>query len=107
MGRHAALFGKRHNLTGARLKAVTFDDAIGEGFSEAERAVVRAVDDLCTHAEVSDAAWDDLRACGFDDAQVLEVAAIVGLYHMIAFIVRTTRVEKEDFALTFEALRNS
>ena len=104
-GVHAALFGKKHNLAGARLKAVTFDDTLGEGFSEQERAVVRAVDDLCERAEVGDAAWNDLRANGFSDAQILEVVAIAGLYHMIVFIVRTTRVEKEDFGLTFEALR--
>jgi 4-carboxymuconolactone decarboxylase len=106
-GVHARLFGKSTGLTGERLRTVTFEDSLDESFGAAERAVVAAVDDLCDLGDVSDASWTALRNAGLSDAQVIEVIALSGLYHMIAFLVRALRVEREEFAQSFEALRTT
>lgn len=107
-GVHAKLFGAKFNLAGERLHSLTFDDKPGELFSTQEQVLIAAVDELCSaSAEIGDANFERMRSAGFSDAQILEVAAVAGLYHVIAFLVRTSRVENETFAMTFDALRRA
>ncbi|MFI7413064.1 carboxymuconolactone decarboxylase family protein [Streptomyces sp. NPDC049627] len=62
------------------------------GWTDVERHLVRAADELNRSAQVSDATWEVL-ADHFGDAELIEVVMVVGQYHMVAFFLNSTGVE--------------
>ncbi|MEU6475086.1 carboxymuconolactone decarboxylase family protein [Streptomyces massasporeus] len=74
-------------------------DRIGEGpqapgWTDLQRYLIRAADELNRDAAMSDATWDGL-AAHFGDAELIEIAMLVGQYHMVAFFLNATGVELE------------
>jgi 4-carboxymuconolactone decarboxylase len=61
-----------------------------EGWSELDRALLRAVDELHHTATITDDTWNVL-AAHLDDLQLIEVPMIVGQYHMTAFFQNALR----------------
>lgn len=59
-----------------------------------ERALLRAVDELCDHAVIGDATWSELAAC-FDSAALLEIVFIVGHYTMLSLVANSAGVQPE------------
>jgi alkylhydroperoxidase family enzyme len=62
------------------------------GWSELDAALLRAVDELHTGADISDATWAVLRA-HYDDVELIEIPVVVGQYHLVAFFNNTMGVE--------------
>lgn len=65
-----------------------------EGWSDHERLLLRAADELHHDAVISDEVWDGLAAT-FDDAQMIEVPMLVGQYHLVGFTLNSLRIRRE------------
>jgi alkylhydroperoxidase family enzyme len=64
------------------------------GWSAAERAVLRATDELHADAFVGDATWAALQA-HFDTEQILDLLFTVGQYQMVSMVLNTLGVQLE------------
>jgi 4-carboxymuconolactone decarboxylase len=71
------------------------EGADAEGWSEPEAALLRAADELHDDSRISDATWERL-AAGYDAEQLIEVAMVVGHYHMVAFALNSFGVELDE-----------
>ena len=66
-----------------------------EGWSEPEAALLRAADELHDDSRISDATWETLSGT-YDTEQLIEIAMVVGHYHMVAFALNSFGVELDD-----------
>ena len=85
-----AVIGLQCDLTADECRAVLRPE-LGPSFSAFERAVVAAVDELCTDDCVSEATWADL-AASWDDGQLTEFLMLAGYYRMIAGFLNSAGV---------------
>jgi alkylhydroperoxidase family enzyme len=65
------------------------------GWSALERALLAAVDELVTDAEVVDATWTVL-ARELDERQLMDVVFTVGAYEVVAMAFRSFRIELDE-----------
>lgn len=87
-GEHVAA-GKAAGLEEADI-ARLIEGAAAAGWSEADRAVVRAAEELHFDAMISDETWAAL-AARMDERQLIELPIVVGHYHMTAFLQNSLR----------------
>ncbi|HEY7267812.1 MAG TPA: carboxymuconolactone decarboxylase family protein [Solirubrobacterales bacterium] len=66
-----------------------------DGWSAHETALLRAADELHRDSRISDDTWEAL-AEAYDDQQLIEVAMVVGHYHMVAFALNSLGVELDE-----------
>jgi alkylhydroperoxidase family enzyme len=93
-GVHAAVFGPQVGLTGSKL-AATVEAAAGDPvWSEREAPLVALADELHDTATVSDDTWSSL-AAHFNNAQVVELVALTGQYHVVSYLANALGVEHE------------
>ena len=64
-------------------------------FTDFERAVIRATEDLVHDRNVSDANWDALKA-EWSEKQLLDFLFTVGCYVMVAGVMRSTGAERQE-----------
>ena len=69
-----------------------------EGWSDAERALLQATDELHQDSFVSDATWAAL-AKHFETQQLLDLIFTVGQYHMVSMALNTLGVQLEEGAI--------
>jgi len=62
-------------------------------FTEFERTVIRATEDLVNDRKISDANWDALKA-EWNEKQLLDFMFTVGCYVMVAGVMRSTGAER-------------
>jgi len=92
---HATTFAERAGIDAAQLRSLVHgnaDDACWSG--AADRAVLRAVDALCTGSDLSDEEWSALVAATGEDG-ALEVLLLCGWYHAISYAARVLRLPLE------------
>ena len=65
------------------------------GWTEHERALLRAADELHDSSSLSDATWAALTR-RYEERQLIEVTILVGQYHLVAFALNSLRVELDD-----------
>lgn len=65
------------------------------GWSAADRAMLRAVDQLYDRQQIDDETWASL-AEGYSEAQLVEIPFVVGQYLMLSMVANATGVELED-----------
>ena len=65
------------------------------GWSDAEAALLRAADELHADARIADDTWSAL-AETYDERQLVEIAMLVGQYHMVAFALNSLGVEQDE-----------
>lgn len=82
--------GKKVGLTSEEIDRVTHGSAAA-GWSDHERAVLRAVEDLIGDHAVSDAAWDEL-AKSWSEKQLIELPGLVGAYVLTAMVYNSLRM---------------
>jgi 4-carboxymuconolactone decarboxylase len=99
-GVHVAFFAGRARLTGEQLRALARGDAKDPAWSDEERLLIRVVDELHDSASVSDEIWNALRA-SFSLEQILELIALVGFYHTIAFFANGLRLPAESWSAPY------
>src|SRR5689334_9758163 len=99
-GVHMAFFADRVKLTPAEVEATRAPDPEATPLAPRERLLLRLVDALHDTAQVSDDLWQALRA-EFTDAQLVELVALTGFYHLIAFATNAFRIPLEPYAARF------
>lgn len=72
-------------------------------FTEFERTVLRATEDLVNDRKISDANWEALRA-EWNEQQMLDFLFTVGCYVMVAGVMRSTGAERQQDLLELAAL---
>jgi alkylhydroperoxidase family enzyme len=65
------------------------------GWSSADSTLLRAADELHRDAKISDSTWAQL-AEDHDERELIELAMLVGHYHMVAFALNSLEVELDE-----------
>jgi 4-carboxymuconolactone decarboxylase len=99
-GVHAALFGERVGLAGERLAATVSGDQRSACWTNAEALLVEFADSLHARSAIADDLWERMRV-NWSEAQLMELAALAGFYHTVAYVIGVARVAREDFAPGF------
>jgi 4-carboxymuconolactone decarboxylase len=68
------------------------DGPDAEGWTAADAALLRAADELHERAKISDDTWAQLSE-DYDERGLLEIAMLVGHYHLVAFALNSLEVE--------------
>jgi alkylhydroperoxidase family enzyme len=63
-----------------------------DGWSAQDAALLRAADELHERAKISDQSWSQLRE-RYDEHAMIEIAMLVGHYHLVAFALNSLEVE--------------
>lgn len=100
-GVHVLFFARQAGLSEAEVAATVHGDA-GAWAEPAEADLVRLVDALHETASVDDALWASLRR-HYDEAQLIELAMLAGLYHAVSFVCNVSAVRPEQAAPRFPA----
>lgn len=87
-GEHV-IIGKEHGLTSEEIERVTIGSSAPD-WSEIDRAVIRACEELHTDSMISDETWAVL-SLHLDDQQLIELPVLAGQYHKVAYIQNTLR----------------
>jgi alkylhydroperoxidase family enzyme len=98
-GVHVAFFAERARLSPAEV-ASTCAEPVKGVFSPRERLLLRLVDELHDTAQVSDALWQALSA-EWTAEQLIELIALAGFYHVIAFMTNALRIPREAYGARF------
>ncbi|HTG09865.1 MAG TPA: carboxymuconolactone decarboxylase family protein [Candidatus Eisenbacteria bacterium] len=99
-GVHVAFFAERVGLTAAQVAATCAPEPEADAFPERERLLLRLVDALHDRTRVDDALWAALRA-HWTDAQLVELIALAGFYHLISFVTNALRIPPEPYGARF------
>jgi alkylhydroperoxidase family enzyme len=88
---HHLVLGRVAGLSDDEMTALAGPPATAEAV---DRALVRAADDLHVDGVISDDTWAVL-ADRFDEPQLIELCMVVGQYHLVAFTLRSLRIQPE------------
>ncbi|MEA3077436.1 MAG: hypothetical protein QOF60_2344 [Actinomycetota bacterium] len=95
---HVAIAGAA-GLSPDEIRAVAKEGASAPGWSPAEAALLRAVDELVDDHRISDETWAALTASFDDERQLIEIPMLSGHYAMLAGALNTLGVEPERSGL--------
>jgi alkylhydroperoxidase family enzyme len=90
---HHSAIAADNGISAVEIEAVQEGPA-APGWSEPERALLTAVDQLHRDAVVSDEVWATLRQ-SYDAAALVELLMVVGNYHLVSFYVRSFAIPLE------------
>jgi alkylhydroperoxidase family enzyme len=99
-GVHIALFSDKVSFGPGEIAAIVHGEADAACWAPDEQALIAVVDDLIDRRTISEASWVEARK-HFDEAQLLEVIALVGYYHTISFLCRALDLPLESYAARF------
>jgi alkylhydroperoxidase family enzyme len=91
---HHAVYARAAGLSDAEIAAVAGGPG-AHGWSDDDRALLRAADELHAGQTVSDATWARL-AARWSPAQLVEIPFVVGLYTMLSMVAGAARVPLEQ-----------
>jgi len=99
-GVHVAFFAQRAALTLEQVRATARGDASDPAWTDDERLLIRMVDELHDTATLSDDTWSKL-AAAFSVEQILELIALVGLNHTVAYFANGLKQPPEPRSAPF------
>ncbi len=99
-GVHVATFAKHARLTEEQVRATVLGDARSPCWSEAEQALIAAVDALHQCSALSDQEFKALSAY-YDDAKILEIILLCGFYHTVSYLANGLALPLEENAARF------
>jgi alkylhydroperoxidase family enzyme len=99
-GVHVAIFAGPAGLDEAQVRATVHGPADAACWSEAEQALLAAVDALHHRATLGDAEFAAL-AAHYDDDKVLEIIMLCGAYRTVSYLCNGLRLPLEDNAARF------
>ena len=99
-GVHFTLFADRVGLTDEQKRSITHGTPDEPCWSSEESALLRAVDELHDHADITDATWSELAAT-LTPEQILDLLMLAGWYHAISYAANAARVPLENGAPRF------
>ena len=91
---HHALYARAAGLSDSEIAAVAVG-ADAPGWSDADRALLRAADELHAHQSIGEASWAAL-ASRWSPAQLVEIAFVVGQYTMLSMVAGALAVPLEE-----------
>jgi len=92
-GQHVAI-ARQAGLSQQEIQRVT-QGPEAPGWSDAERALLRASDELHADAFVGDPTWAALQR-HYDTQQLLDLVFTVGQYHLVSMALNTLGVQRDD-----------
>ena len=92
-GQHV-VFGRMAGLTDEEIRRVKLG-AAAEGWTEAEAALLAAVDELHTESFISDPTWHTLTR-HFSTQQLLDLIFAVGQYNLVSMALNTLGVQLDE-----------
>ena len=92
--RHHLQIGRRAGLTDADFARVT-EGPQAAGWSDRERAILQAVDELDAARSISDPTWEALRA-QLDARRLVELVLLATHYEMLATVIATLGIEPDS-----------
>ncbi len=99
-GVHIAIFSKAARLNETQI-AATRERAVSEDvWSDKERLLICAIDDLCASGTITNRHLQDFQAVWTLEEQ-LEIMALCGTYHTVSFVANSARLANEDFGARF------
>jgi len=99
-GVHVATFAAPAHLTDEEVRATVHEGAGAPCWSEAERAMIAAVDALHHRATLSDQEYRSLSA-HYDDDQILEIMLLCGFYRTVSYLANALALPLEEKAARF------
>lgn len=101
-GVHVAFFAAKARLSPDDLAATCAPGVAASNLGARERLLLALVDELVDTSTVSDPLWAEL-ARAWTAEQLVELVALVGFYHLIAFATNAFRVPLEAFGARWSA----
>jgi alkylhydroperoxidase family enzyme len=101
-GVHVATFAGAAHLSEEQIRATVRGAATESCWSEAEQALISAVDALHERATLSEADFAGL-AAHYDEAQKLEIILLCGFYRTVSYLANGLALPLEDKAARFPA----
>jgi len=101
-GVHIAIFADAAHLTRDDIRATVHGDADAPCWSDAEKALVAAVDALHHRATLSDAEFAVLSA-HYDVDKILEIILLCGFYRTVSYLANSLALPLEASAARFPA----
>ena len=99
-GVHVATFAEAARLTEEQIRATVLGETDAACWSEAEQALIAAVDALHERATLTDAEFTALSA-HYDEAQILEIIMLCGFYRTVSYLANTLALPLEVTAARF------
>ena len=99
-GVHVATFAAAAKLTDEQVRATVLGSADAPCWSEAEQALIAAVDALHHRATLDDAEFAAL-AAHYDDDKLLEIIMLCGAYRTVSYLANGLRLALEEKAVRF------
>ena len=99
-GVHVAFFAQRAALTQEQVRATVRGGANDPAWTDQEQLLIRMVDELHDSSTLSDETWSRL-AASFSVEQILELIALVGFYHTVAFFANGLKLAPEPRSVAF------
>jgi alkylhydroperoxidase family enzyme len=99
-GVHVAFFADAAQLSDEQVRATVLGDATSPCWSEAEQALIAAVDALHHRATLSEKEFAGLKA-HYDDDQILEIILLCGVYHTVSYLANGLALALEEKAARF------
>jgi alkylhydroperoxidase family enzyme len=91
---HHALYARAAGLSDAEIAAVASGPG-APGWSDADRELLRAADELHAQQSIGEATWAAL-ASRWNAAQLVEIAFVVGQYTMLSMVAGAIAIPLED-----------
>jgi alkylhydroperoxidase family enzyme len=99
-GQHTVI-GRSSGLSDEEIARIT-EGPDAEGWSELDRLLLRAADELLDDAFLSEATWQALTEC-YETKQVMDLIFTVGQYNMVSMALNSLGVQLEAGAVGFPA----
>jgi 4-carboxymuconolactone decarboxylase len=96
-GVHVIAFGRPLGLTDEQIAATVNASSDDPAWSEAERLLVRLVDELHDTCNVSSSLWSEL-AERYADDQLLELIIVAGWYRLLSGVINAVGIQLEPWA---------
>jgi len=100
---HHVIYARSAGLSDEEIERVA-EGPEHPGWSEGDRALLNAADELHARQDLSDATWERLKET-WQEAQLLEIPFVVGNYTMLSMVANATGVPVEDDLPAFARAR--
>jgi alkylhydroperoxidase family enzyme len=94
---HHVRIGARAGLSRDQISALATEEPPSSAFSERQRALITAIDELIATHTLSDATWERLVGVGLRERELIELPMLTGHYTMLAMTLNALRVQPDRF----------
>jgi alkylhydroperoxidase family enzyme len=99
-GVHIAFFAEGAGLTPEQVASLAKGGAADPIWSDEERALLAACDELHARCDLDDEAWAALRA-HFSEEAIIEILMLAGFYRTVSYLTNALRLPLEAYAARF------